>query len=235
MDQKLTKPLNFLKFNMQPKYTFTLLFTALLFLLPSTLFAQKKVLIIFPEDEKISIPHTFLKNDDKGTSDSIGMKFLTLKYQFYNVLTQQLVANNYKPLGGVNSKANSIRKYTKSKWFSHDSITQEKLGNKKYLAAQVDETNKGYYNLYSNADSADYIVFVNKVDVGANFFRKWFATKNYLMLVHFDVYDSNMKHLGGRYIRKKVRLTRKMYWSAFQKHFSALPDELALHFANMKK
>ncbi len=235
MAQEWTKPLNFLFYNMQLKYTFAQLFTAFLFLFPTILLAQKKVLIIFPEDEKISIPHTFLKNDKKGASDSSTMRFLTLKYQFYNILTQQLVANGYKPLGGVNNNVNTVRKYEVSKWFSYDSMTQKKLDNKKYLATKIDATNKEYYNLYITADSADYIIFINKVDVGANFFRKWIATKNYLLLVHFDVYDKNMKHIGGQYLRKKVRLTRKMYWSAFVKHFSVLPDELALHFANMKK
>jgi hypothetical protein len=220
---------------MQPKNIFLAIVSIAALLLPASLAAQKNVLIIFPEDDKINIPHTFLKNREKGTADSVPLKFLTIKYQFYNILTQRLVANNYIPLGGVNSKVNDVRKYTKKRWYSHDSATQKELSKKKYLAAAVDETNKEYYNLYATTDSADYIIFVNKVDVGANFFRKWLATKNYLLQVHFDVYDKNMKHLGGQYLRKKVRLTRDMYWSAFQKHFSVIPDELALYFANMKK
>ena len=220
---------------MQPKYTLTLFIAFFLFSLPTALSAQEKVLIVFPEDEKFSIPYKFLKNDIKGTQDSVPMKFLTLKYLFYNSLTQLMVSNNYSPMGSINSDMNSVRKYTTKSWFANDSATQEKLDNKKYLAAKVDATNKGYYNLYATGDSADYVVFINKVEVGGNVFRRWFAMKNYIMQVHFDVYDKNMNHKGGQYLRKKVKLTKDMYWSAFQTHFSALPRELALHFANMKK
>lgn len=220
---------------MQTKYTFPLLFSIALFLFPTVLSAQKKVLIVFPEDEKFSIPYSFMKNELKGTQDSVPMKFLTLKYLFYNSLTQQLAGNNYTPIGGVNNSYSDVRKYDTRKWFAHDSLTRTKLDKNKYLATKVDETNKSYYSSYALGDSADYIIFINKVEVGANFFRKWFATKNYLMLVHFDVYDKNMKHIGGRYIRKKVRLTRSMYWHAFEAHFSALPNELALQFLYMRK
>lgn len=220
---------------MQLKYKLSLLVSLVILSLPTILSAQQKVLIVFTEDEKFNIPYKFLKNKDKGTQDSVPMKFLTLKYQFYNQLTQSLVSNNYSPIGGVNNDMNSVRKYTTKKWFAHDSISQAKLDNKKYLAAKVDETNKGYYNLYANGDSADYIIFINKIEVGGNILRRWFAMKNYLMLVHFDIYDANMKHLGGQYLRKKVKLTKDMYWSAFQTHFSSLPNELALHFANFKK
>lgn len=220
---------------MKLKYKLSLLVSIILLSLPFLSQAQKKVLIVFPEDDKFVIPYSFLKNQQKGTADSVPLKFLTLKYQFYNELTQQLVANNFSPLGGVNSKVNAVRKYKRKKWFSSDSITQSNLEKKNYVAAAIDETNRSYYNLYATTDSADYIIFINKVEVGANFFRKWLATKNYLLLVHFDVYTKNMKHLGGRYLHKKVRLTRSTYWSSFMKHFSVIPNELALYFINMKK
>lgn len=220
---------------MQLQYRFTFLLAIALLLCPVALKAQKKALIIFPEDEKFIIPYTFVKNDMKGTQDSVPMKFLTLKYQFYNELTQRLADNNYQPIGGVNDKANTIRKYAKQRFFSSDSVTQANLDKKKYVSAVIDETNKNIYTLYANADSVDYIIFINKVDVGANIFRKWLATKNYVMDIHFDVYTADMKHIGGRYLRQKVRLTRDTYWSAFQTTFSALPEEVALYFVNMKK
>lgn len=220
---------------MHPKYRFSFLLLLALFVLPCSLLAQNKVLLVFPEDDKFQIPYRFIKNNEKGTHDSVTMKFLTLKYLFYNELTQQLAQNNYVPIGGVNNEVNTLRKYEKAKWFAYDSIANEELPNKKYLAAKVDATNKNYYGLYATADSADYIVFINKVSVGANFFRKWLATKNYVMDIDFDIYDANMKHLHGRSIRKKVRLTKSTFWSAFQAHFAALPNALALYVINAKK
>lgn len=211
------------------------LFAILLFFAPLLTWGQKKALIIFPEDEHINIPARFLKTPERGIGDSAALRFLTLKYQFYNVLTQRLVQSSYTPIGGVTSKANSIRKYKKANWYFTDSASRAKNKGKKYFAAVVDETNKNYYSLYANADSVDYIIFINKIEVGGGFFRNVFATKNYTLDVHFDVYTANMKHLGGQYLRKKVRLTRSMFWPAFVAQFNSLPEELALHFVGMRK
>lgn len=220
---------------MQLKHKLTVVLSFLLFALPTVLSAQKKALIIFPEDEKFSIPYKFMKNKTKGTQDSVPMKFLTLKYLFYNNLTQLLVYSGFTPIGSISGDANTVRKYTTKKWYAKDSATQKKLDNKSYLAAKIDGTNKSYYSLYANGEGADYIIMINKVEIDANILRRLFAMKNYLMLVHFDIYDKDMNHISGQYLRKKVKLTRSIYWSAFQAHFSALPNELALHFINLKK
>lgn len=220
---------------MHLQYKSLLLFALLFFIAPLAINAQKRVLIIFPDDERINIPKRFLTTPEKGLGDSAVLRFLTLKYQFYNVFTQRLNENNYTPIGGLNDKVNAASKYKRSNWFFTDSATQKKYKKKHYLAAAIDQTNKGYYNMYTTADSADYIIFINKISVGGGFFRNVFATKNYTLDVHFDVYNSNMTHLGGRYLRQKVRLTKSMFWSAFVAQFSTIPDDLALYFINMKK
>jgi hypothetical protein len=73
------------------------------------------------------------------------------------------------------------------------------------------------------------------VEVHGGIFRRLFAMDNYLMDVHFDVFDQNMNKICGRYIRKKVRLTKNTYWASFAKQFSALPEELGFYFSNIKK
>lgn len=220
---------------MHLQYKSLLLFALLFFIAPLAINAQKRVLIIFPDDEHIEIPARFLKTPERGLGDSAAIRFLTLKYQFYNVFTQRLNANGFTPIGGINDKANTASKYNKSNWFFTDSATQQKHKGKHYLSATIDGTNKDYYNMYTSADSVDYIIFINKISVGGGFFRNVFATKNYTLDVHFDVYNSNMTHLGGQYLRKKVRLTKSMFWNAFVAHFSTMPEELALYFINMKK
>lgn len=220
---------------MHLQYKSLLLLALLFFIAPLAINAQKKVLIIFPDDEHIEIPNRFLKTPERGLGDSAVLRFLTLKYQFYNVFTQRLNENGFTPIGGINDKANTASKLGRSNWFFTDSATQQKHKGKHYLSAIIDGTNKDYYGMYTAADSVDYIIFINKISVGGGFFRNVFATKNYTLDVHFDVYNSNMKHLGGRYLRKKVRLTKNMFWRAFVAQFSTMPDELALYFINMKK
>lgn len=204
-------------------------------LLASAQNTPKKVLIVFAEDSHIRIPFSFLKNKEVGETDTAPIKYLTLKYGFYNTLAERLANNGYRPMGGVSGNLNQSRLYTTDKWFFTDSaaIQSEKKGT--YEATLVNNDNRSYYSMYLNADSASYILMINKIEVHTNLFRRLFTTANYSLDVHFDVYDSNMNRLCGRYLRKKVRMGRGTYWSSFTKQFNTLPDELALYFVNMKK
>lgn len=195
----------------------------------------KTVLIVFAEDSHIRIPFSFLKNKEVGETDTAPIKYLTLKYGFYNTLAERLANNGYRPMGGVSGNLNQARLYTTDKWFFTDSaaIKSERKGS--YEATLVNNDNRNYYSMYLNADSASYILMINKIEVHTNIFRNLFTVANYCLDVHFDVYDRDMKRLCGRYLRKKVRMSRGTYWSSFTKQFNTLPDELALYFVNMKK
>lgn len=209
----------------------TILFSIALF----PLAAQQKVLVVFPEDANFTIPKKFVKNETRGHNDSSALKFFTLKHLFYNSLTQRLAEYNFIPRGGVEGTESSYRKYTKGKWEYTTGTKRKKKHTRKYFSTVMDGGNKSYFQLQVNAEPADYVLVINKVRVFTNVLLHNFSMTNYRMEVHFDVYDSQLNHLGGRYLRKKVRLHRNMYWSSFTHQFSALPDELALHFVNTYK
>lgn len=195
----------------------------------------KTVFIVFAEDSHIRIPFTFLKNKEVGETDTAPIKYLTLKYGFYNTLSERLANNGYRPMGGVSGNLNQSRLYTTDKWFFADSAVVKSERRRAYEATLVNNDNRNYYSMYLNADSASYILMINKIEVHTNIFRNLFSVANYYLDVHFDVYDRNMNHLCGRYLRKKARMGRGTYWSSFTKQFNTLPDELALYFVNMKK
>lgn len=209
----------------------TILFSIALF----PLAAQQKVLVVFPEDAHFTIPKKFVKNQTKGQSDSSSLKIFTLKHLFYNGLTQRLVENNFIPRGGVEGSENSYRKYAKGKWEYTTGTKKKKKHTDTYFSTSMDGGNKSYFQMQVSAEPADYVLVINKVNLFTNVWLHNFSMTNYRMEVHFDVYDSQLNHLGGRYLRKKVRLHRNMFWSSFTHQFGALPDELALYFANTYK
>lgn len=198
--------------------------------------AQQGVLVVFPEDANFKVPTKFIKNKVGGVEDSTSLRLLTLKYLFYNNLSERLVANNFTPFGGVNGTVEkTYRTYTKGTWEYYTGEKKKKKHSKSYFSSVIKDANKNYYTLHLQNDSAQYLLVVNKITVHAPIIRKWFFMYNYLADIHFDVYDKDMNHLGGRYLRKKMRLHKDMYWSAFSKQFSGLGDELALYFANNYK
>lgn len=196
--------------------------------------AQQGVLIIFPEDKNFILPSKFLRNENGGVEDSTILRLLSLKYHFYNVLSQRMETIGYRPQGEINGSAD-FRKYMKTRWYFKDTALQKKNMGKNYYSGIIDNTNDSYFNLKLLSDSSAYILMINKVEVHSNIFRRLFATENYMMDVHFDIFDKNMNRICGRYIRKKVRLSKNTYWSSLVKQFSILPEELALYFGNIKK
>lgn len=192
------------------------------------------VMVVFAEDANIDIPYKFIKNKERGVEDSIPMKFLTLKYQFYNLFTQRLASTGYQPMGSVSANNNG-RIYSKEKWVLKDSIARKKNKGKKYFSTVMDSATKSYYNGFISVDTAQYLVIINKIKIHSSLYRRLFTLDKYMMDVHFDVYDKNMNHICGRYLRKYLRANRNTYWDSFVRQFSALPEELGLYFINMKK
>jgi hypothetical protein len=196
---------------------------------------KQPVMIVFAEDNNIQIPYKFMRSDADEKYDSLPMRFITLKYLFYTSMSERLASNAFKPIGGVSTDINTERQYKTSNWFSTDSVLNAKNKGKKYYSSIINQNNIGQYSMYMNADSAAYLILINKIEIHSDIFRRNILMYNYFMDVHFDVYNRDMKLIGGRYLRKKLRLNKNMYWSAFSKMFTGMPDELALYFINMKK
>ncbi|HYG16274.1 MAG TPA: hypothetical protein VEC12_11020 [Bacteroidia bacterium] len=192
------------------------------------------VMVVFAEDANIDIPYKFVKNKEQGVEDSIPMKFLTIKYQFYNLFTQRLASSGYQPIGSVSAN-NYGRIYSKEKWKLKDSINRKKNKGKKYFSTVMDSATKSYYTGFMSVDTAQYLIIINKIKIHSSLYRRLFTLDKYMMDVHFDVYDKNMNHICGRYLRKYLRANRSTYWGSFIHQFSALPEELGLYFINLKK
>jgi hypothetical protein len=196
---------------------------------------KQPVMIVFAEDNNIQIPYKFMRSDAGEKYDSLPLRFITLKYLFYTTFSERLGSNAFKPIGGVSTDINTERQYKVANWYSSDSTINAKNKGKKYYSSIINQNNTGQYSMYMNADSAEYLILINKIEIHSDILRRNLFMYNYIMDVHFDVYNRDMKLISGRYLRKKLRLNRNMYWSAFSKMFTGMPEEFGLYFINMKK